>query len=425
MTFTEVDARRANGHVQGIAGHFHRGDLTMYASLSDFPPGWGGCLIDTDRGRAGIEAMAMPQGRHPGGINVCDGILCVPVEHPDRYGRLYFYDLTHPLYPRQVGAFDESIFELDAATTDHKWVTHPGGKPEKASAAAMARMHLDWTFDHPDEHEEDHYLVAVLHENRYLRFFPVDRHLDGRINPTPLDGDDHRPITLDGATAKRWPFRSGWWYRQRNMVDNMSLLNTTDGLRLVVFSTHNLIPLLRMQLKFPFRRPRTEDRITVYTVSFPLDPETGERSVELGDPVVGRMDWGPDDGGRRRASEWCWPGFRWGASLTWDTGSQRFALFAAEFFGDEHNRRADDVVARERLGGDRAHAPNLPPEVDGVFDGPVQYLQFATNLDNPHFGRHDPDQDLGLPSKSTAVLRTVSDAIPALTALFKHWRREH
>jgi len=373
LAFTEVDARRTNGHVQGIAAKIEPSDdgrrVTLYASLSDFPPGWGACLIEQATTGAehglGMEAMLLPQGRHPGGINICDDLLIVPLEHDARDGRLYLYDVgVDPLYPRLVGAVDSSL------TTQSVWPNHDGGDSEKASAAGLARMTRSWAAptrrlsgDGASDHSsgpdpvDDRYLVVVLSESRYLRFIELARDDSGRFGPTDWTA------TADMRDDEHW---SG------GFVDNISLVNLRDGgWGLVAFSAENLWRITHLQ------RSSTIDRVSCYRLTF---PERRERGTARG-PGDPKLEWLRSADVRRpdkAKGDMFWPGFRWGASVTW-TG-EAFALFMAEWFGNEEAKSEVDEATGH------------------VVPGGVMYVQFDTNLDVDPFGFEpipaDPSTDL-------------------------------
>lgn len=402
LAFPAVDARRTNGHVQGIAAHFPAdragigvGDgQTMYASLSNFPGGWGACLIESSAGATGegLEAMAIPQGEHAGGINVCDGILAVPMEHPGRQGRLYLYDLEQPLYPVQIGHLCEAVYnaQLPAGHQDprYRWPTHEGGRADKASAAAIARIHRDLTpYDGSRPDEPLTYLVAVLHENRYLRFFVFDASDRERLHPITMP----EPATMDARIDVRWPSGRG------TVVDNISLLNTDDGLHLVAFSSHGIWPFNLPRRKLFTRRSRSVERVSVYKLD--LSPEADDRFQFR---TSGDLRWAPDH--ELRKTEWFWPSFRWGASMSW-TGD-RYALFVTEYFGDE-SWEPDDTDLE------------TAPAEDGEFDGHVQYLQFASTLDNTHFGKGRDDKVRRQPAHR-AVLGIALDGVRFVPHLLKH-----
>lgn len=371
MAFPRVDARRTNGHVQGIAADFRKRTIThktaawqeldvehevatMYLSVSDFPPGWSACLIEQGVSRGGtipgaMETLALPQGRHSGGINIVDQILVVPMEHDDRKGRLYFYDLTNPLYPRQIGAID------DPPGPELSWPSVSNSQPSKASAAAMARMTGDWR---PGSRSEagPEYLVALLSEKCFLRFFRVTSKSEGEATKLKWTGE------AVGGDAIAMVESPGSW--PKGFVDNISLILTTGGWRLIVFSAHRLIPWIDLQ------RRSTIDRITVYDLDFPVTGSERRASLRKRAQVDVRLKKERPAGlpakgnwraGKHRPTVWCWPGVRWGASLQW-TGSE-FAVFMAEWFGDEESIPS---------GGQKA--------------GAVMFVQFATNLANDPFG---------------------------------------
>jgi len=378
MAFTRVQARQANGHVQGIAAHFGatpsgRHCATVYTSVSDFPPGWGACLIeqaptDPTATTSGMEAMALPQGRHPGGINTCDGLLAVPMEHDGRDGRVYLYDVgTDPLYPRQVGSFDSSIDGLS-------WPEIDRSDPTKASAAGIAHLGHGWTapLEPPEPETAGDLLVVVLSENRYLRFLRFARSADGSCLADPVT------CFIDMHGHDGWP--NGW-------IDNVSLVNVDGGWRLVTFSADGLAPGVNLQ------RKGTTDTITSFELTFDrvqddrLQPVlTNATSVVLAAPSQ-PADWPSDLPFRQRrgARERCWPGFRWGASISW-TGEE-FALFAVEWFGDEQ-------AWVEYEDGQEDRGPDASPPATGG----LMYLQFATNLRDAPFGYQpvDPPAHFGL-----------------------------
>ncbi len=353
LAFTEVDARRTNGHVQGIAARFgttgDTDEVTLYASLSDFPPGWGACLIDQGRRNGetdeadegvpfGMEAMLLPQGRHPGGINICDDLLVIPLEHDGREARLYFYDVaSDPLYPRQVGAFDPATFER------HAWPRADGDNPAKASAAAIAHMTSGLTA--PTDRDElganGRFLVVVLADKRYLRFLEFERR-DGGVRATGRVG------SCDLGEPE-------------GFVDNISLVNLSDGgWGLFLFEAADL-SLGDLQ------RAETIDRVIFWRLTFDQnDPAEGDGSdlrPQLSDRATAAVGWSSDsERAAPKRGERCWPGFRWGASVTW-TGS-RLGLFMAEWFGDEQAFTGPD---------------------DETSAG-IMYVQFATNLDEDPFG---------------------------------------
>ncbi len=410
LAFTRVDGRRTNGHVQGIAARFTedaqgRREVSVYASLSDFPPGWGACLIE--RGTAhvehttGMEAMSIPQGRHPGGINICDDLLVIPVEHDGRQARLYFYGLAiDPLYPRQVGHFDPDAPAVTVAgegghqgtaqqtSTNEVWRILEGDKADKASAAGIAEMPDGWipSGDQPPiDGDRRRYLVAVLAEKRYLRFLEFVRHGTNEVKA------------------------SGCWAtcdlgEQSGFVDNVSLIRLDDGAwGLFIFSADNLRRGVGLQ------REDSTDRVIFRRLAFEKtgDPKRFEvrfdPATDDDEAVVAWRQPGPEwpDGLEYRIPgsgfEQCWPGFRWGASVTW-TGSD-LGLFMAEWFGDEEAWTDNE----ERAGG-------------------VMYVQFATDLDQDPFGFTDGRPHFGAAHAAAATKppphhrawRNLRDAIPVV-----------
>lgn len=327
MWFSKVKARWWTGHVQGIAAHHEPGDgdrpgdTTIFASVSDFPRGWGAGLINDNRPYAdgrpvGMEAMAFPQGRHPGSITVCGDYLAVPIEMGDKPGRVYFYGLDNPLYPHQVG-------HVECWMDDHQGLRVPGdSKADNTKASAVGMISLSG----------GGFLAVVLSENRYLRFLHVTDTVEATGHKRLVG---HQTGFVGGyrTPVSRWP--------EKRFIDNLSLIRTDNGIHIVLFS---IDPLL---MRGPLVVPRPWGGSAHGVTSFRLEPGT-----EL-DPTP-RLEWAgegwidlPD---RTGPTDLLRPGFRWGASMGIYGG--RPGLITAEYFGNERNAQ-----------------------------GTAQYLQFASNID--------------------------------------------
>lgn len=390
VAFARVTARLASGHVQGIATHVDRGPcgaprITVYATVADLPPGWGMCLIEQARGDdstpTSLEAMALPQGRHPGGINICDGVLVVPVQHDGRYARAYLYDVaSDPLYPRQVG-------NLDAPTTAARtlWPPLDGSNPGSASSAGIAHLGPGWEppAARPPTDGTGDRLVAVLSDGRFLRFFRCTES-DGRYR---VESD---PCAVDMASCATWPSRG---------VSHISLVDVADGWRLAAFSaerswawTAKLVP-----------RSRTVDRITPYRLSFDTDGDDPLPKLDPESPVD--LAWrGPKGGGHR--FEMMRPSFRWGASIA--QSGDDLAILTTERFGDEEAWTAPESPDPVPINRRRGARPSGR-----------QFLQFATNLTGDAVRHLGPGHDAAAdrPFIAKRVLANAA-SLPLLGALF-------
>lgn len=320
MWFSEVKARWWTGHVQGVAAHHDGVSTTLYASLSDFPRGWGAALINDNRQYADgepvwMEAMAFPQGRHPGGITVCEDYLAVPIEMGDRPGRVYIYAIDEPLYPRQVGHVEGWIDGCGLATPEDC-----KAKNEKASAVGMTRI------------GDNDYLVVVLSQNRYLRFLHLRRTVD------PIRGVERFTGRQTGFLDGRDLHPDGW---PGGFTDNLSLVRTDRGIHVVLFSIEQWFSV--GPLVVPKIRRSSIHRLT----SFRIEPGTElDEMPTLTNGADGFVDL-PD---RQGLTDWLRPGFRWGASLGVYGGEP--GLITAEYFGSERSA-----------------------------NHPAQYLQVAANID--------------------------------------------
>lgn len=385
MAFPRVEARRTNGHLQGIAAHFDCDEndarrATLFASVSEFPVGWSACLIEQGVAGGGedvaleTEMLAIPHGRHAGGINVCDGVLVVPMEHNEREGSVYFYEVAEePLHPRLLGSVNRD---------GSAWPELDESDPSKASAAGMARLAVDenggWT--HPvgssPEERADAYLVVVLSEHRYLRFFHLQR------TGETLEATE-TPKLLDAYANPEWS--RGW-------VDGISLLNTDEGWRLIAFSADGL-GWFKRQRKGTFDRENRRTRETIAEFGLVFGAEGPE--LELISKAEVEVTPGPT------WRDFCWPSFRWGASIAPtgfldDAGDDEFALLMVEWFGNEESigdpQWASGVVSGGEGDAGEAGAAQRPSRaaLDEASPAEVMYAQFATNLEWDPFGFAPP-----------------------------------
>ena len=362
--FPTLRVRQWTGHVQGVAVHWSEQDsrYTVYTSLSDFPRGWGGLLIndnDVVHGLpVGMESSSLPQGNHPGGIGVADDLLVVPIEGgrkdgKKRDGRLYVYDISERFYPIQKVSLSDlspggGLVGRDVGNDVNR---------TKASAAGIARLNG----------EGHRYLIVVLSQERYLRFVELnvvegtaeaaestERAEAAETVERAETGPDY-VLSLkhfrDGRSEEHWP---------TGFTDNVSLVAKDDQVYLFLFSVR--VRRFPQWLKVPgygalpplLPRPGARHFVTVFEVdtdrilagSRHLDHEgAGKPDVS---PLTYHSQWPvvlPEPGRR----DWLRPGFRWGASA--GVYGDGIGVATAEYFGNERSPSGD-----------------------------VQYLQFATSF---------------------------------------------
>ncbi len=345
MWFPTLKVRQLTGHVQGVAVHLRQGRFTVFTSVSDFPRGWGGLLINdnlVENGMpVGMESSSLPQGNHPGGIGIVDDLLVVPIEGGrfngrKRVARLYVYDIEHPFYPVQITSLSE-LSENGGLTV----LDQDPADSTKASAAGIA----------PLPGADGKYLIVVLSQGRYLRFIELDTTTSPPVL-TPKRFLDARQVYPDD-----WP---------KTFTDNVSLVVHDGQIHMFLFSV-KLLQFPRWVRvpgygQLPPLLPRHNATHTVSTFRVEVEPVLGSIS-RAGTALVPGPSWSvilPKPNGLR---DWLRPGFRWGASVGLHDGE--LGLVTAEYFGNERSK---------------AHG--------------VQYLQFATNfpdtLDWPNYDQGVP-----------------------------------
>ncbi len=159
-------------------------------------------------------------------------------------------------------------------------------------------------------------------------------------------------------------------------TDNISLINTTNGLHLVTFSVDKLIKPPKLPL-LPELPPLVPSLMSKHTVTaFKVDTEFPDTpSIKLA--ACGRVELPP----RLGSTDWLRPGFRWGASLGVFNGKP--GITTVEYFGNEASRK-----------------------------DPVQYIQFASNIDpstlNWSYGTEDSIVRGYLPNLKTSMEAKLS-----------------
>jgi len=302
--FPAVKLPRFVGHAQGISGHVGPDGVTLYASVSNFPRGWGALLINSDNGKREdananrFATMALPYARHPGGIAIVGDTLVVPFEHDHQVAWLGYFDLRPDRFaPSAVAELalspppryrpKRSAFGAGSMTGDRS----------KASAVGAAMIgETLW--------------VAVVSENRLLRF--VTR-APGRA-PAQI-------AAVDTADPGVWSDQRPDW--PDGLVDALGLLSDRAGnLYLLALATTNRLAHVGRGTEqiFLYRVYWAEQRITLELVE--------SRTVRLPSPNT-RFDL-------------IRPSFRWGGGAMVDQAGQ-LTVLAIEPLGsdDDKSQRVD------------------------------------------------------------------------------------
>ncbi|MEM7096590.1 MAG: hypothetical protein AAF567_26560 [Actinomycetota bacterium] len=197
MWFAEVFLRKLVGHVQGIAFQIRPPDdlsdthkVALFASVSDFPPGWGALLINDNHHLiepnahpySQMHSASLPMGDHPGGIDIDGNVMAIPFEHRDRDAWFGLWDIREHLNPTP---FAYHPFAQPTGPVD------PGFDLGKASASGVVDTGAG-------------YVVATLSQNRWLRLSRGG--FDDSSGTVLFDTTD--PINLEEAAAAeqiRWP----------------------------------------------------------------------------------------------------------------------------------------------------------------------------------------------------------------------------
>lgn len=341
MWFPDVAVRQLAGHVQGIAVHQaatarHRDRpdigsdhpshplLTFYASVSDFPRGWGALLINDNHSLLYrdapfplMTATALPMAGHPGGLGIDGDTLVIPHEHKSRTAWISLWNLDDPLYPRQY----------DALTLRGG----PGIKANKASAAGIV-VDCDGGPDTDDcRGDQGHaQYVVVVSEGKVLRLI---KRLPGRAGEDRWQRLAPRNCRHGTSAVDRWP---AW------MVEGVTLFRHPDDLgpgaderrfRLLLFEAprHAVAWNVAPQRVHEFDLSVVERNGELVEPSGPSgdDGQPPPLALEHRTTRVVRPASGSIDDVLR-------PGFRWGASAVEDPDEPgRYWLLAVERFGNE------------------------------------------------------------------------------------------
>ena len=332
LWFPHVDLPRIMGHAQGIGLLTGDDCSALYVSVSDFPKGWGAMLINTNRHHLDPDhpfpecnALALPQSHHPGGIAIDSErrLLIVPFEARHKDAWLGFFDLSDPLYPRQV-----DFLPLTAPVTSSRRDHLVRSNPAKASACAIATM---TAAGRRPVHQ-----IVVLSENRFLR---VITEADG--------GRPEQVASFDARDPNLWNGRVAW---PSSIVDDIGLVVDGEQLYLVAFA-HDLIdghglglPVLD-RLELVRTVPGWGDDV-VHIIRFDPDSETpftAHRSFDT-NLKMANVDGGIEDIWR--------PSFRWGAGVHLVDGE--LGIMAVERIGSQASpnglvRYLDFVSSHTRL----------------------------------------------------------------------------
>ncbi len=342
MWFPDVAVRQLAGHVQGIAVHQaatarDRGRpdvgaehpshplLTFYASVSDFPRGWGALLINDNHSLLYrdapfplMTATALPMAGHPGGLGIARDSLVIPHEHRSRTAWISLWNLDDPLYPRQYDA-----------------LTLRGGPGIKANKASAAGIVVDCDCQDgpgggcPGDQAHAQYVVVVS-EGKVLRLIK-------RLPDRPGEDRWQRLAPRDCRSGRgevpHWP---------EHMVEGVSLFRhpldpgpaaDERRFRLLLFEAprHAVAWNVAAQKVHEFDLTLVErDGELVEPAGAPGDDggppplALEHRNTRVVRPASGSID------------DVLRPGFRWGASAVEDPGEQgRYWLLAVERFGNE------------------------------------------------------------------------------------------